>query len=107
LTNLVESKMVPYAWKFHESNDGVEYNIQFVEVPWKFRKALFDAMKDWSRIGVGWTKSTGNQIFIFRKCFKTESEWQKWASVFPMQIHETKFWGEKQKVVIHGKKKTK
>lgn len=103
-SKLTESEMKPYAWKFEEENDGVVYNIQFNEVPWKMRKALLEAMKDWNHWSIGWHKSSGNQMFSFKKLFKNQQEWEDWANKFPMQIFETRVWGSKEKVVIHGKK---
>ena len=93
------------AWKYIEDNDKVFYNIQFSEVPWKFRKALFEAMKGWDQTSVGWCKNSGNQIFIFSKAFRNQQDWETWASSFPLQIKEKRYWGDKEKVVIHGKKK--
>jgi hypothetical protein len=93
------------AWKDCENDTGVEYSLQFSEVPWKFRKALSEAMKDWRQTGYGWHKDSGNQIFIYRKTFGSTEEWENWAGNFPIQISESRFWGEREKVVIHGKKK--
>lgn len=97
--------MKPYAWKFCEENNGVVYNIQFDEVPWKLRKTLLETMKDWNQSAVGWHKDSGNQIFMFRKLFNSQQEWEEWANKFPVQITEKRYWGDKEKVVIHGKKK--
>jgi hypothetical protein len=97
--------MISYAWKMHENDDGMGYRLQIVEVPWKFRKVLFEAMRDWTKSGVGWIKESGNQIFIFDKVFKDESDWIKWARAFPLEIKESKLRGEKEKIIIHRKKK--
>jgi hypothetical protein len=97
--------MVSEAWKFCEEKDGVRYSIQFSEVPWKFRKALFDAMQGWEKLSIGWHKDTGNQLFVFSKAFKSQNDWESWANSFPIQISERRYWGDKEKVVIHGKKK--
>ena len=104
MEKLAESKMKPTAWKFCEDSDGVVYNIQFDEVPWKLRKTLIEAMRDWSQAAVGWHKDSGNQIIAFRKVFKNQQDWEAWASKFPVQISEKRYWGDKEKVVIHGKK---
>lgn len=101
---LAESKMISNAWKLHEDESGLDYRLQITEVPWKFRKVLFEAMKDWSNVGVGWTKETGNQIFIFGKIFRSEDEWLRWVKAFPLEVHESKIRGNKEKVVIHRKK---
>ena len=105
MTELTEANVISNAWKFYEDESGIDYSLQFTEVPWKLRKTLLEAMKDWRRVGVGWTKETGNQILIFRRVFKSESEWERWANAFPIQIKELRYWGQKEKVVIHGKKK--
>ena len=52
----------------------------------------------------GWHKNTGNQLFVFSKAFHNQGEWEEWASKFPLQISEKRYWGDKVKVVIHGKK---
>ena len=96
--------MKPTAWKFYEDGEGVVYNIQFDEVPWKLRKTLLDAMKDWNQSAVGWYKNSANQMFTFRKAFKNQQDWEIWAAKFPMQIAEKRYWGDREKVVIHGKK---
>ena len=101
----MESKMPPYAWKFTEEDNGIVYAIQFNEVPWKLKKVLNEAMKDWSTSAVGWHRDSGNQLFLFKKVFKSQAEWEAWADRFPMQIQEKRYWGDKEKVVIHGKKK--
>lgn len=101
---LTEANLISNAWKFYEDENGIDYRLQFTEVPWKLRKTLLDAMKDWNNVGVGWTKESGNQILIFKKVFRSEDEWKNWANTFPVQIQETKFWGDRTKVVIHGKK---
>ena len=101
---LAESKMKPYAWKFVEESDGVVYNIQFNEVPWALRKTLLETMKDWQQWATGWHKASGNQILMFKKMFKNQQEWEAWANKFPVQITEKRYWGDKEKVVIHGKK---
>ena len=101
---LAESKMKPTAWKFCEDGNSVIYNIQFDEVPWKLRKTLLEAMKDWEQWAVGWYKSSGNQLFAFKKAFKNQQDWEAWAARFPVQIAEKRTWGDKEKVVIHGKK---
>ena len=97
--------MVTCAWKYMEEENGVIYSIQFDEVPWNLRKSLSEAMKGWNQYGVGWYKTSGNQIFLFNKLFKNQEEWEKWANSFPLQIKEKRYWGDKEKVVIHGKKK--
>jgi hypothetical protein len=102
---LTESKMISSAWKVHEDETGIGYRLQIAEVPWKFRKVLFEAMKDWNKVGVGWTKDTGNQIFIFDKNFRSESEWLKWVKAFPLEVSESKIRGEKEKIIVHRKKK--
>jgi hypothetical protein len=96
--------MVSEAWKFVEENDQVYYSIQFSEVPWKFRKALFEAMIGWTNTSTGWHKTSGNQLFVFSKAFRSQGEWEEWAGKFPIQISEKRYWGDKVKVVIHGKK---
>ena len=96
--------MISCAWKFYEDNNEVVYNIQFDEVPWKLRKSLLEAMKDWTQSAVGWHKASGNQLLIFKKSFRSQSEWEEWANKFPLQIKEKRVWGNKEKVVIHGKK---
>jgi hypothetical protein len=103
--NLEESNMISEAWKFYEDREGVRYNLQFSEVPWKFRKALMEAMKDWEQYTVGWHKNSGNQLFVFNKMFPNQEAWENWANSFPIQISEKRYWGNKEKVVIHGKKK--
>ena len=62
-------------------------------------------MKDWHQAAIGWHKDSGNQLFSFRKTFKDQEDWETWASKFPVQIAEKRYWGDKEKVVIHGKKK--
>ena len=96
--------MKPVAWKFEETGDGVVYSIQFNEVQWKVKKALEQAMKDWSKASYGWHKTTGNHILIFRKKFESLEAWEKWAASFPVQITEKRYWGNKEKNILHGKK---
>lgn len=105
MENLKESNVLTYAWKYIEEENGVVYSIQFDEVPWKFRKSLSEAMKDWNQSGVGWHRDSGNQVFLFKKLFRNQEEWENWANSFPLQIKEKRYWGDKEKVVIHGKKK--
>ena len=104
IAGLKEANMIPTAWKFEETSDGIVYSIQFNEVPWKYKKALQEAMKDWSRSSHGWHKDSGNQIFIFKKTFKTAEDWDRWAESFPIQITEKRYWGNKEKTILHGKK---
>lgn len=96
--------MIPIAWKFEETSDGVVYSIQFNEVPWKYKKALEEAMRDWSKASYGWHKTTGNHILIYKKKFSSLEEWEKWAEKFPVQITEKRYWGNKEKNILHGKK---
>lgn len=96
--------MVPTAWKFEETEDGIVYSIQFDEVPWKFKKALQEAMHDWQRMSHGWHKTSGNQIFIYKRKFRNSEEWDRWANSFPLPIREKRYWGNKEKVILHGKK---
>ncbi len=96
--------MISTAWKFEEVEDGIFYSIQFDEVPWKFKKALYEAMSDWSRVSHGWHKASGNQIFVFKKKFSSLEEWERWANSFPLQIKEKRYWGTKEKIILHGKK---
>lgn len=102
--SLKEANLVPTAWKFEETGDGVVYSIQFDEVPWKFKRALMEAMKDWTPASYGWHKASGNQIFVFKKKFRTADEWDRWAESFPIQIREKRYWGNKEKTILHGKK---
>ena len=44
MTKLEESNVISKAWKFLEENNAITYSVQFNEVPWKFKKALFEAM---------------------------------------------------------------
>jgi len=97
----------PTAWKFEELDGELVYSVQFSEVPWKFRKALLEAMKDWKPASYGWHKHSGNQLFVFRKSFKNLDDWTRWAESFPLQIEETRVWGNKEKIITHGKKKVK
>lgn len=97
--------MKPTAWKFMEENGELIYSIQFDEVPWKLKKALQEAMKDWNPASVGWHKISGNQIFIYRKKFKTLDDWTRWADSFPVQIKEKRVWGDKERIILHGKKR--
>lgn len=95
------------AWKFLEKDGEVVYSIQFEDVPWKFKKALQEAMKDWRQVSFGWYKNNNNQLFVFRKAFKSLEEWTEWASKFPMQIKEKRVWGDKEKIILHGKNRVK
>jgi len=104
---LQEANLNSTAWKFLESEGELIYSVQFNEVPWKFKKALQEAMKDWRQSSYGWHKQTGNQIFIYRKSFKSVEDWNKWAESFPIQIVERRVWGDKEKIIFHGKKKVK
>ena len=97
--------MISKAWKICELDGEINYRIQFEEVSWKVRKTLLEAMKGWNEAGVGWLPESGNQIFLFQRGFKNEQEWEQWANKFPVQIHESRYWGNKEKVVTHGKKK--
>jgi hypothetical protein len=104
MEKIQESNVKTSAWKFCEDENGIMYSVQFDEVPWKFRKSLNEAMKDWNASGTGWHKTSGNQILLYKKYFKSQEDWEKWASSFPLQITEKKYWGDREKVVIHGKK---
>lgn len=107
VNDLQEANLKSIAWKFLEIDGELIYSVQFNEVPWKFRKALKEAMKGWHQSSYGWHKETGNQLFIFRKSFKSTDEWIKWAESFPLQIEEKRVWGNKEKIILHGKKKVK
>jgi len=96
--------MYTTAWKFEETGDGVIYSIQFDSVPWKFRKAIHEAMRDWSKVSYGWYKNNNNQLFIFKRKFKSLEDWTKWASRFPLEIQEKRIWGERERIISHGKK---
>jgi hypothetical protein len=95
------------AWKWCETEHNVTYTIQFDEVPWKFKKALHEAMKDWSKVSYGWHKESGHQIFVFKKEFQDLESWTRWAEAFPMQITEKRYWGDKERIILHGKNKVK
>lgn len=101
--NLTESEMVSYAWKYAENESGVQYNLQIDEVPWNFKKALREAMCDWEQVSFGWNIKSGNQVFIYRKSFKDEQSWERWASAFPLEVLEKRVWGSKEKVIKHKK----
>ena len=105
--NLTGYEMKPVAWKLYEVEDGVVYRIQFDEVPWKFKKTLQQAMSDWHASLYGWHKTTGNQLFAFNKKFKSLEDWERWAERFPMQITEKRVWGDRERIILHGKKRTK
>ena len=95
--------MTSYAWKYSEDESGIQYNLQVDEVPWKFRKVLCDAMKDWETVSFGWHINSGNQVFIYRKIFKDEQAWERWASHFPLEVLEKRVWGAKEKVIKQKK----
>jgi len=96
--------MFTSAWKSHNTENGTTYSVQFNEVPWRLKKTLEDSMKDWTRNSYGWSlKSRDTHILIYSKVFKSEEEWTRWATSFPMDIHETRYWGDKKKVIIHKK----
>lgn len=105
--DLARYNLKPTAWKFYETEGGVVYRIQFNEVPWKFKKALFEAMKDWKPGSYGWHKLSGNQIFVFDKEFKDLDDWSNWAEKFPLQITERRVWGDRERIIQHGKNRTK
>lgn len=92
------------AWKWSENEGKLTYTVQFDEVPWKFKKALHEAMKDWNKVSTGWHKISGNQLYVFKKDFKNLEEWTQWAESFPMQITEKRYWGDKERIILHGKK---
>lgn len=96
--------MKPTAWKFEETGDGVIYSIQFDEVPWKMKKALESAMIGWNKACYGWHKTTGNHILLYKRKFNSLQEWENWAAAFPLQIVEKRYWGNKEKNILHGKK---
>lgn len=91
------------AWKVTESESGIEYRLQINQVPWKYRRAILDAMQDWQQVSYGWYLNTGNQVLIFGKTFKNEDEWQRWATRFPLDVEEVRYWGEKKKVITYKK----
>jgi len=95
--------MTSCAWKYSEDESGIQYNLQVDEVPWKFKKALGDAMKDWQTVSFGWNLNSGNQVFIYRKNFKDEQAWERWASHFPLEVLEKRVWGAKEKIIKHKK----
>lgn len=99
--------MISSAWKYDESQDGISYNLQVSEVPWKFKKALSEAMQDWKVVSYGWHIKSGNQIFIYQKRFKNEEEWVKWATAFPLEVTEKRYWGQKEKIIKYSKKASK
>lgn len=105
--DLARYNLKPTAWKFYEVEDGVYYRIQFNEVPWKFKKALHEAMKDWQSGCYGWHRDSGNQIYTFVKKFKNMEDWASWAEKFPIQIQEKRVWGDKERIILHGKNRTK
>ena len=107
MEKLQEANLNSVAWKFLETDNEIIYSIQFNEVPWKLRKPLLEAMKDWKASSYGWHKNTGNQIFIFRRSFKSLEDWIKWAESFPLQIIEKRVWGNKEKTILHGSNKVK
>jgi len=108
---MVESQFVTYrrtnmtsdAWKMDETENGIVYNLQINEIPWKFKKVLAEAMKDWGIQAYGWNIKSGNQVFIYRRLFKDEQEWKKWATAFPLEVHEKRCWGAKVTTIIHKK----
>jgi hypothetical protein len=95
--------MISHAWKVHEEDDGIVYNLQISEVPWKFKKALSEAMSDWHITSYGWNIKSGNQIFIYKKVFKNEESWKKWASSFPLEVNEKRVWGSKETIITYKK----
>jgi len=101
--NLTEHSMVSYAWKSCEDESGIQYNLQIDEVPWKFKKALSEAMHDWQQVSYGWNTKSGNQVFIYRKNFKDEKAWERWASHFPIEVLEKRYWGANVKIIQHKK----
>lgn len=103
--NLKEANLQPTAWKMSEEDGEPIISIQFDEVPWKLKKALQEAMKDWKPASYGWHKQSGNQIFIYRRKFKSLEDWMKWADSFPVQIKEKRVWGDREKIILHGKKR--
>jgi hypothetical protein len=95
--------MISSAWINDESDTGIEYSLQISEIPWKFKKVLEQAMSGWQRVSYGWNFKTGNQIFIYRKLFKNEEEWVKWAKAFPLEVRESRWWGNKEKIITYKK----
>ena len=95
--------MISYAWKNNEDESGITYSLQVDEVPWKYKKALADAMKDWSVASFGWNVKSGNQLFVFKKLFKNEEEWKKWANAFPLEVREKRVWGSKETIITYKK----
>ena len=93
------------AWKIGDCEKGVQYGLQISEIPWKFRKPIEEAMKDWRRISYGWNIKTGNQVFIYQKTFKDEVEWETWAKAFPLDVEESRWWGQKEKIVLYKKER--
>ena len=99
--------MKPVAWRLYEVEDGVIYRIQFNEVPWKLKKVLHETMKDWATGPYGWHKISGNQLFTFSKKFQNMEDWERWAEKFPVQITEKRVWGDRERIILHGKNRTK
>jgi hypothetical protein len=96
--------MVTSAWKTHSGDDGVKYCVQFDEVPWNLKKTLEDSMRGWSRNSYGWNiKGKNTHILIYSRLFKSEDDWTRWAQAFPLDVHEKRVWGDREKVVIHKK----
>jgi hypothetical protein len=99
--------MISHAWKYDENEDGICYNLQVNDIPWNFKRALAEAMHDWKVVSYGWNIKSGGQIFIYQKLFKNEEEWAKWATAFPLEVVEKRFWGQKEKIIKYSKKASK
>jgi hypothetical protein len=91
------------AWKGDETDNGIVYNVQINDITYKFRKPIEEAMKDWKKVSYGWNIKDSTEVFIFRKTFRNEQEWINWAQKFPLTVKEKRFWGNKEKHIIHKK----
>jgi hypothetical protein len=95
--------MTSDAWKYSETENGIIYNLQIADIPWKFKKALSEAMQDWEIRAYGWNIKSGGQILIYSNLFKSEDDWTKWATAFALEVKEKRYWGSKVTTIIHKK----
>jgi hypothetical protein len=85
-----EVVMSATGWKQRKvDNSSVVYVVQIDRIKGKkLENKILKEMKEWDVCGDGYNPKTKEAMYIFKKSFKSESDWLKWGRQFPYQLVE-------------------
>ncbi len=92
------------AWREEAETMFYFYKVQITNITSSENKNIKEIFKEWDNVADGW-RNDQTLVSIYKKKFKSPTEWEAWASKQPFQLEEIKYRKGLEKRILLSKGK--